>query len=40
MKSQGRAAEAGDYLDKSLLLFGECGAEGWCSRIKAGCAEV
>jgi len=40
MKLQCRAAEAGDYLDKSLLLFGECGAEGWCSRIKAGCAEV
>ena len=39
LKSQGRVAEETDYFDKSLLLFNECGAEGWCSRIVAGCAE-
>jgi tetratricopeptide (TPR) repeat protein len=38
-KMQGRAAEEKDYFDKSLLLFNECGAEGWRRRIGIGRAE-
>ncbi|MBI4963822.1 MAG: AAA family ATPase [Desulfomonile tiedjei] len=39
LKMQGRAAEGKECLLKSLLLFKECGAEGWHRRIETGCAE-
>jgi class 3 adenylate cyclase/tetratricopeptide (TPR) repeat protein len=39
LKLQGRAAGAEDYLSKALLLFDECGAEGWCRKIETGCVE-
>ena len=39
LKLQHREAEAKDCLDKSFLLFHECGAEGWCLRIEQ-CAQT
>ena len=39
LKLQGRAEEEKDYLTKALLLFSECGAEGWRRKIGTGCAE-
>jgi hypothetical protein len=38
-KLQGRALEEKNYLAKSLALFNECGAEGWCRRLEEGKAE-
>ncbi len=39
MKLRDRAPEEKNCLDKSLLLFHECGAEGWCDRIRESAAE-
>jgi tetratricopeptide (TPR) repeat protein len=36
MKFQGRLAEEKDHLDKSLLLFNKCGAEGWRRKLEMG----
>jgi len=37
LNSQGRKVESKDYLKKALSLFKQCGADGWYSRIMAGC---
>ncbi|MBI4963819.1 MAG: AAA family ATPase [Desulfomonile tiedjei] len=39
LKLQGRTAEEKDCLDKALLLFNECGAEGWCRNVETGFPE-
>jgi len=36
LRSQGRTAGGKTYLDRSLALFNECGAEGWCRVVEAG----
>ncbi len=40
LRSQGREAEGKAYLDRSLALFNECGAEEWCRVVETGCAQV
>ncbi len=34
LKLQGRACRGEGLFDKSLTLFNDCGAEGWCRRIE------
>jgi class 3 adenylate cyclase/tetratricopeptide (TPR) repeat protein len=40
LRLMGQATTARDYLDKSLTLFHDCGAEGWRRRIETGCGDT
>ncbi|HTY21907.1 MAG TPA: tetratricopeptide repeat protein, partial [Desulfomonilaceae bacterium] len=39
LKLQGRLEEEKDYLTRALLLFSECGAQGWCRKIETDSAQ-
>ncbi len=36
LRLRGRPDQESDYLTRSLSLFSQCGAEGWCRRIETG----